>query len=297
MFYRQLYICDVEKVYLKRLSSYLSRHPGFMWKIKTYTELSQCLGERPEILLVSGRALKQMDSEKGTVAVPDIKGCQIILLEDDSGNPGIELSISKYQSAGKLYEDLMEILGENLIQNTEVIGIYGPSSGPEAEIFAENIGREQLNKGEVLIIPLTEFSTFSRDEEDDSSISEWFYYRAQKSDAKKRLRDWTYKSEGLDYLKGFRTVYDRMEIQLEEWSDFFKEGLRKSHYTTIILVFDRLPKYMELFVWCDRIFVQWGEDGYGDLRKKVFLKMVSYMGMTQLLEKINVEQERRENVK
>ena len=45
MFYRQLYICDVEKVYLKRLSSYLSRHPGFMWKIKTYTELSQCLGE------------------------------------------------------------------------------------------------------------------------------------------------------------------------------------------------------------------------------------------------------------
>ena len=92
-------------------------------------------------------------------------------------------------------------------------------------------------------------------------------------------------------------MYDRMEIQLEEWSNFFKEGLRKSHYTTIILVFDRLPKYMELFVWCDRIFVQWGEDGYGDLRKKVFLKMVSYMGMTQLLEKINVEQERRENVK
>lgn len=44
---KQLYICDAEPVYLKRLASYLNRHSEFLWRIKTYTRLEDCVRERP----------------------------------------------------------------------------------------------------------------------------------------------------------------------------------------------------------------------------------------------------------
>lgn len=50
MVYGHMCICDVEPLYLRRLAAYLKRHPGFLWRIKTYTELGACLKEMPEVL-------------------------------------------------------------------------------------------------------------------------------------------------------------------------------------------------------------------------------------------------------
>lgn len=283
MVYRQLCICDVEPVYLKRLSAYLNRHPGFLWKIRTYTNLDVCLKECPEVLLVSGSALEQCDKD-----VNDLKtrGCQMILLDDDKENPGIKPAVQKYQAAGRLYEDLLEILAEEILENTEVVGVYGPSNGPEAEFFAQELGQEYLKHGEVLIIPLTEFPVVLSEDTDGNGIGEWFYYQSQQLMEKNRLSNWTCSEEGVDYLRGFRTVYDRREVTLEDWRKFYGEGLKKSRYSTVILVFDRLPEYMELFMWCDKIYVQWGKDGFGNLRKQIFEKMTTYMGINELINKL-----------
>ena len=87
----------------------------------------------------------------------------------------------------------------------------------------------------------------------------------------------------------FHTVYDRMEVKLPAWNSFYVNTLRKSRYGTVILVFDRLPEYMELFTWCDRLHVQWGQDGFGDFRKQEFKKMTVYMGMDELMDKMTEE--------
>jgi hypothetical protein len=42
-------------------------------------------------------------------------------------------------------------------------------------------------------------------------------------------------------------------------------------------------------MWCDRIYVQWGQDGFGDFRKREFEKMTAYMGMNGLMEKMMEE--------
>lgn len=286
MIYRQLYICDVEPIYLRRLATYLNRHPGFLWKIKTYTKLEICLKERPEILLVSGSAVAEFTKGEVTLDIFEKSGCQVILLEDDMGNPGIVPVIQKYQAAGKLYEDLLEVLAEEVLENTEVIGVYGPANGPEAELFAEKLGKECLENGEVLVVALTEFPVFSSEHVEGNGIGEWFYYQSQQLKRKNRLSEWTYSREDLDYLGGFRTIYDQKEVKLEAWRDFFKEGLRRSRYSTVILVFDRLPEYMELFMWCDSLYVKWGEDGFGDLRKQIFEKMTTYMGINELMNKL-----------
>ena len=286
MVYRQLCICDVEPVYLKRLAAYLNRHPGFLWKIKTYTDLKVCLKERPEILLVSGSAIAQYTEGEIDPELLNSDGCRMILLEDDKDNPGISPAVWKYQSAARLYEDLLEILAEEVLQNTEVIGVYGPANGPEAEFFAEKLGKEYLKKGEVLIVPLTEFSIRSQETSDGSGIGEWFYYQSQKPAGKNRLSDWSYTLGELDYLRGFQTIYDRREVGFDGWRDFYREGLRKSRYSTVILVFDRLPDYMEMFMWCDEIYVKWGDDGFGNLRKEIFEKMTSYMEINELKNKL-----------
>ena len=46
-----------------------------------------------------------------------------------------------------------------------------------------------------------------------------------------------------------------------------------------------MPEYLELFMWCDSIYVQWGRDGYGNLRKHKFEKMTKYMEMNRLIKK------------
>ena len=97
---RQLCICDVEPVYLKRLASYLNRKPEFFWKIKTYTELEWCLRERPDVLLVSGSALEMWAQKKKTTDYPEIIGTKMIFLEDNQKNQGKWPSVCKYQAAG-----------------------------------------------------------------------------------------------------------------------------------------------------------------------------------------------------
>lgn len=285
MVYRQLCICDIEQVYLKKLSAYLNRKPGFMWRIKTYTNLEACLKERPEVLLVSGNALFQWSKSENKMIFPEVKGSQIILLEDELGNPEQCTSVKKYQDAGSLYEDLLEILAEEIWMNTEVIGVYGPANGQNAEILARELGKELLKTGDVLIVSLVEFPVYSLTQSDTNGMGEWFYYYSQKMTSKLRLSEWVVTEEGLDFLQGFRTIYDERQIQLDEWHSFFKEGLRKSRYRTAILIFDRMPEYIELFMWCDTIYVQWGEDGYGALRKQKFEKMTAYMEIQELMEK------------
>ncbi|WP_418751766.1 hypothetical protein [Frisingicoccus sp.] len=289
MMYRRMCICDVEPVYLRRLAAYLNRHPGFLWRIRTSANLGGCLREVPEVLIVSGAALAEYDRAGGHEKPLEDAGCRIILLEDDSGYQGSWPSINKYQSAKRFYEDLLEILGGAGSGSAEIIGVYGPSSGPEAEAFAVRTAKERIKKGEVLLISFAEFSTFPTGNSEQNGLGEWFYYQMQRQEEGKRISDWVYSEGDMDYLKGFRTVYDRMEVKLPAWNSFYVNTLRKSRYGTVILVFDRLPEYMELFTWCDRLYVQWGQDGFGDFRKQEFKKMTVYMGMDELMDKMTEE--------
>lgn len=286
MVYRQLCICDTETVYLKKLSAYLNRKPGFMWRIKTFTDFEACLKEHSEVLLVSGNALAQWSKTDEKLIFPEIKGTQMILLEDELGNPEKYPAVRKYQDAGQLYEDLLEILAEEIWMNTEVVGVFSPANGSNAELFAREFGKERLKEGEVLIISFVEFPTGYVNNMDGNGIGEWFYYHAQQGIQKLRLSEWVITEDGLDFLQGFRTVYDAKEISLDEWQKFYKDGLRKSRYHTAILVFDRMPEYIELFMWCDIIYAQWGDDGYGALRRQKFEKMTAYMEIPELMEKI-----------
>lgn len=277
---KQLYICDVEPVYLKRLVAYLNSHSGFLWRIKTYTRLTDCIQEKPETLLVSGKALDEYGKE---LYIP---GCRLLFLEDGMSSPGDIPVVKKYQSARKLYEELLEILGDDVEQDTEIVAVYGPASGPEAEKGALEIAEEKRERGEVLVIIMTEFPAVFSEKISGESLSEWFYYQSQKGEGKKKLTDFVYREGDIDYIRGFRAVYDMRETELEAWKVFFREELYKSRYRTVIFVFDRLPPHIELLVWCDAVYVKWGEDGYADVRRQEFGKMAAYMGVNELLEKI-----------
>ena len=108
MMYRRMCICDVEPVYLRKLAAYLNRHPGFLWRIKTAVNLDGCLRDVPEVLIVSGAALTEYGRSGMSEKLLEDAGCQIILLEDDSGCKGGWPAINKYQSAKRFYEDLLE---------------------------------------------------------------------------------------------------------------------------------------------------------------------------------------------
>lgn len=163
MMYRRMCICDVEPVYLRKLAAYLNRHPGFLWRIKTAVNLDGCLRDVPEVLIVSGAALTEYGRSGMSEKLLEDAGCQIILLEDDSGCKGGWPTINKYQSAKRFYEDLLEILGGEGSGSAEIIGVYGPSSGPEAEQFAVQTAKERKKTGRCCLFPLRNFPHFRQE--------------------------------------------------------------------------------------------------------------------------------------
>lgn len=286
MLSRQLYICDIEPVYLKRLAIYLNRHPGFLWRIKTSTSIETCMNEHPDVLLVSGRALEDIPDLECIESYRGFSGCRVILLEDDSKKFEYFPAIQKYQSARKVYESLLELLGEQAKHHTSIIGVYGAESGLEAEYRSIDIAEAEREKGEVLILPFTEYTNLKDDIAEGDGLEEWFYYRSQEQGTPRRISDYVYTVGETDYVRSFRTVYDMKEVSLDLWHCFYEEELKKSRYRTILLIFDHLPEHLELFFWCDEIRVIWGKGSDGKMRKQQFKEMAVYMGMSELMDKI-----------
>lgn len=282
MLYKKLYICDVETVYLRRLSAYLNRHAGFSWHIKTSTSLECCIRERPQALLVSGSILK-LEKERMTSPEMLIKsaGIQWIGLDDEVCGFEGERVIKKYQTARKVYRELVEILDGEEQEYPELIGVYSPR-GLEPD-WCRELGMQAGERGDVLIIPLTEFPLT---EDEGDGLGEWFYYQNGDAESGLSLSDYTYGNDGVDWVRGFRTSYDMKEVSPEAWHLFFEKALSKSRYHTVFLIFDRLPPSMDFFERCDSIYVQWGGGDYGERRREAFIKMVSYMAMEELMDKI-----------
>lgn len=236
-------------------------------------------------MLVSGNALKAADKNIESIE-QEIKtaGIRLILLEDGEENFAYKPTIKKYQSARKVYRELMEVLDEEGDEYRKLISVYSPASGWEAPY--KHIAEIEAERGDVLIVPLTEFSVQPEAMSDAEGLGEWFYYIKQSEKEFPSVYDYTYEADGMDYIRGFRTVYDMEEVSLEGWRLFFEKGLKGSKYHTIILIFDRLPVSIELFLWCDIFYVYWGKDGYAALRKRAFEKMLQYLDTKELLDKM-----------
>ena len=54
------------------------------------------------------------------------------------------------------------------------------------------IGKTRLTSGEVLLVSLTEFSTFLSEDTEKKGIGEWFYYLMQRQEGRARISDWVY---------------------------------------------------------------------------------------------------------
>ena len=280
---RRLYICDTETVYLKRLTLYLNRHSDFLWHIRFSTSLSECLKAGPDALLVSGRILESIEDPEAFWKQTASMSGRVILLKDDSQNNYDGPFIEKYQSAKKVYEALLSLLEDGKTANAEIIGLYGPDIGPRLEEECLKVVGQLEG---VLIVSLTEYSTFGKRNREGCGLGEWFYYQEQGREGNGLLNDCIYTEGSMDYVRGFHTVYDMFEIQLESWKQFYDEIRYKSRYKQVYILFDRLPPHLELFLWCDSIRVHWGEDGFGDVRREEFERISDYMGIQGLLNKM-----------
>ena len=284
MFSKQLCICDVEPVYLKRLLTSLNQHSGFSWRIETISHPKYYPKESHMPLLISGRALELGNYLEHPESVTGVFEGRVILLQDDLEAISFEPSIKKYQSSRAVYKALRELLEDEKTKKSQVLLVYGAGGGPAAERYGEELAGQACGEGDVLVVPLTEYPVHSDQFSGGGNLSEWFYYLEQNQERKEC--DYTYAEGTLDYARGFRTVYDLSDIKLSEWQYFFEKELRQCRYQTIVIVIDKLPVYPEFFDWVDGIYIQWGRDGYGDMRKEAFKKMLEYMDMSHLSEKI-----------
>ena len=242
-----------------------------------------CLQARPDAILISGQILDRVEDRESVIQQLHDPIRKVILLDDGTDRETFEAVIEKYQSARKVYEELCYFLGEKKEEWTEIIAVYCPADGTKGEYYCINQAESQSG---CLILSLVEYSVFSRNSRTGDGLGELFYYLDQKG-SQAMLGDAVYTEGNTDYMRGFHTIYDMNEIRLEQWKVFYEDILRQSRYKTVYLVFDRLPPYLELFLWCDQIRVQWGEDAVAEVRRKGFVRIAGYMGMEGIVEKIS----------
>ncbi len=287
MLYRQLCICDDEPVYLDRLAAYLGKCAGFMWKIRTCTQINACLRESAEALLISGSvyAASTTEMQKGLRAG---FGARMILLDDETEFEGKNelVSIPKYDSALVLKERLDELLGNRSRRQTLLACMYVPGNGPAAEKNGIAYLQKTSQTEKKLLISMTEYTLFDHTSEAAPGLREWFFAKETGCNDDVDLEAYAKNENGCDVIRGFRSYYDMMEISLAQWQRFFYETLRKNRYRQICLALDRLPPYPELFGWFDRVFVTWLDDGLKELKWKQFVQQMNYLDMPQISDRM-----------
>lgn len=291
--YEVLYICDIDSVYVDRLSGYLNRKTAFTYPVRTFSNvemLGECLEKdqkegRQLAILISAELYRQIRAGSRKFFTGNMRW---ILLSGDGLEVEGKEQIEKYQAAGRLCGQLLTLLAPSEPEERTVItGIYSVSSFKKSRDFVRDY-MNGLNSKRRLCIFLEELTDLDWMAE-HRGMSELFYQLRKGKGIENEdydLPDYIVSQEIADILPGFRTTYDMMDSTCEQWQMFFGQILRRSGYDEVIIIFQRLPVYPEIFQWLDGIVVLAGKDSESKEQERRFHQLTGYLKMEGLQGKV-----------
>lgn len=217
--------------------------------------------------------------------------------------------INKYQPAGKILEELGEVLrsksGEPEIwvpdrkgAKGNLICVYAPAGENGMSLYALQIAELKSVRKRVLFIDLDRFSLIAESAGSgaDSSVSELiFYYKTNRGKLGECLREKRRRINNLDFLSSPEDMEDIGELPEEEWPAFLGALAENGRYE-IVVVFTgetfRKPEY--LFDAAGRIYLLQTADPMSARKMEMFTDFLSRKGRRDLLEraeKIRVKKE------
>ena len=260
-----LYICDRDSVYLDKLSGYIMGKPHSPFIVRGMTEYDESLIRN----LSEGIVLISSDLLREKTSALDVRRTIILISTEINKNLEEFNTIYKYQSAGAIYQRLLQYqmnrediyVPENAVgvcKSVKVIGMFSPIHRIGKTSLLKELCARAGQEEKVLLISLEEYS---KEDEDGEGLSELIYYYKQgKLIYSYCLDHFIRREETYDYIRPVRLGKDLWDMSAQDWADMIKIIKNWGVYDSIWIDFDGLSNYEILLSACEKIYVPYIPD-------------------------------------
>lgn len=294
-------ICDEEKSYSNRISSYLSTHGFFQYTIMTFSSIEKMCeyfyqdDDKIEILLISENVYQEDSILK--------KASKIIILQDRGILQVEDLPmIRKYQSIPNMMKQISELCAQDInckgmlssgSKETKIYGFYTPGEDDISCVCSSLFAQSMSEEKKVLYLNLSSYASMkelftSENGQDGYDLGDLIYYLKQNEEKALYKIDAIKQSIGkLDYVDPIAYPCDLREITIEEWNKLIHCLCQRSDYEIVVVSCgEALQNVIGFLENCDYIITPINKSPLLQDRLKIFIKMCREKGLEQLLEKI-----------
>lgn len=296
-----LLILEKRKSYGERLAAFLGRQAYSPFNIQLYLEhpISDEKWKKADLVLITSSlmALYGEKVKEGNVCILDESG-QIIGMEGRN--------VYKYQSAGVIYQRLLEFCEENgwMLQGERnhgkkecvCAGIYRPVNNEKSFLKVLEMCRQKGKMGNLLYLnfeTVTIFEQYMEGERRQEGLSEIIYYVKQRnSNLGMKVERMAVKGP-VEYIAGAAMPMEMWELEEEDWRFCLERLCKDTKYDQILLDFGTVMPPGIVMDSCDEWYVAGEHAPWSEQLTERFLKAAGKAageGFSEKVKRLNVEE-------
>ena len=296
-----LMILEKRKSYGERLAAFLGRQTYSPFNIQLYLEhpISDEKWKKADLVLITSSlmALYGEKVKEGNVCILDESG-QIIGMEGRN--------VYKYQSAGVIYQRLLEFCEENgwMLQGERIhgkkesvcAGIYRPVNNEKSFLKVLEMCRQKGKMGNLLYLnfeTVTIFEQYMEGERKQEGLSEIIYYVKQRSSNLGMKVERMAVKGPVEYIAGAAMPMEMWELEEEDWRFCLERLCKDTKYDQILLDFGTVMPPGIVMDSCDEWYVAGEHVPWSEQLTERFLKAAGKAageGFSEKVKRLNVEE-------
>lgn len=301
-----LVLYDTEEEYAQLMTDFLRKHRDLPWVIRTYTNSSELLKEE------QGNDITMLVVAESAYA-EEIKvlqsTCIVVLNESGIVRWDEVHNINKYQKAGQVLKELLEIYVEIAdvplprIQTdcgTRLIGIYSPVRRCFQTSFAITMSRMLAETHKTLYLNFEHYAGLTEllpDRQTRDLADVLYFLTAETEKFQLRLQTMIQHKGALDYIPPMRVGQNLLTITAAEWKQLLCKICELGEYEYVVLdLSENMQGLFEILRMCTKIFTLTGEDKVAEsklLQYEQVLELYEYQDVLDKSKRCHIPKLRR----
>lgn len=287
-----LVFCDPEEDYAQRMCDYMRKDKLFPWSVKVYTHTSQLLEsvkERQADMLVVSERIYQEELQKLCA------GKTVILNETGTVRWEKVNNVDKYQEAGKVLQQLMELgdvpspgLGRET--GAKLIGLYSPVRRCLQTSFGLCYGKLLARKGKTLYLSFEQYCGMEELRGNSGmDITSLLYYLGEEGQFVTKAKGAIRQSGDMDYVEAVVNGQNLLYISCGEWKALLRKLTTLLGYEYIILdLSESVQGLFEILRMCERVYTLAKDDPIAKRKIDQYEQLLSAVEYQDVREKMSI---------
>ena len=261
-----LIVCDPEEDYVRHMADFLCRKQPF-WEIRVYTKPEELekTDEAVEILLMAESVYVEYEENVHAKV-------KILLREDGLYHNEKIAAVDKYQSADKVWQEILLYYMESTTEaytvtggyeKAKLIGMYSPVKRCLQSTFALTYSQLMAEKHRTLYISFEHYSGMQEWQEyKRQDLSALLYVQQNKKESfSLQMQTLIGKMGNLDFVMPMINGENMLLVTFEEWRDLLQSIMNCGIYECVVLdLCESMRGLFEILRMCTRIYTIVRED-------------------------------------